>query len=289
MLFRNYLQQKNIIPKTIHRHEQEINKYHTWLQTLDIEAIQATTKDILHYLQHIKEKRQLCNATQNQLLQVLKNYYHYLAATQAIKNPTQFIKIRGAHKKHIQQTLTPEQIDMLCDAYYNHIQYYNATNKEIRFYSNQQHLLLGYYISLSLVAYQALTIIEILALTKTSFDIRKGTVSIAPHLKGNARSLSLEASQIGSIIEFYSHNTQALLMINKNHFDKLTITLKTFLPTYKNFRQLRASKIVQWIQQYGLRKAQVLAGHKNIKSTEAYLSNDIQSLQNDMNNFHPLQ
>ena len=89
--FTNFLQQKNIIPHTIKRHQREIDKYTTWLETHGKQDIQATQKDLLTYLQHIKEKRNLANSTQNQLLQILKNYYAYLAQTQNIKNITQLI------------------------------------------------------------------------------------------------------------------------------------------------------------------------------------------------------
>jgi site-specific recombinase XerD len=287
--FTNFLQQKNIIPLTIKRHQREIDKYTTWLETHGKQDIQATQKDLLNYLQHIKEKRNLANATQNQLLQILKNYYAYLAQTQNIKNITQLIKIRGIKKVQLHQMLTNTDVELLCDAYYYHTQQYNPTNKEIRFYPNHQQVLLGYYITLTLLAQQALTINELLSLKKENFNLHKGTVTIPTHLKGNTRTLILEASQIGYIIAFYSTEPQGLLMLNKNHFEKLNLTLKTFLPTYKDFRQLRASKITQWIKAHGLRKAQVLAGHKNINSTEKYVANDITTLQNDMTNYHPLQ
>ncbi|GEM_PF-3189705 len=37
-----------------------------------------------------------------------------------------------------------------------------------------------------------------------------------------------------------------------------------------NAKQLRASVIVKWLKMYNLRKAQYLAGHRYISSTEAY-------------------
>lgn len=289
MNYNQYLQQQNIIPKSIKRHEREINKYTSWLKTLDKSELQATQKDLLHYLQYLKEKRNLSNATQNQMLIILKQYYNYLFITQHIKNIAQLIKIRGIKKVQLKHILTHAEVEQLCDAYYYHTQHYTPSNKELYYYPNQQQLLLGYYIALTLIAQQALTLNEVLLLTKQNFDLRKGTVNVPQHLKGNARTLTLEASQIGSIIEFYSHEPQGLLMPNKNHFEKLNLTLKTLTPKYKDFRQLRATKIVEWIKAYGLRKAQVLAGHRNICSTEKYIPNDIQSLQNDMANFHPLQ
>ena len=287
--FGGYLQQKNIIPKSIKRYGREINKYTTWLKIIDKQDVQATQKDLLNYLQYLKEKRNLSNATQNQMLMMLKHYCKYLSQTQNIKNIAQLIKIRGIKKVQIKHILANVDVEQLCDAYNDYTQHYKPSNKELRYYKNQQHLLLGYYITLTLIAQQALTMNEVLLLKKESFDLRKGTLSLPQHLKGNTRTLTLEASQIGVIMEFYSHEPQGLLMLNKNHFEKLNLTLKTFTPKYKHFTQLRATKIVEWIKAHGLRKAQVLAGHKNINSTEKYIPNDIESLQNDMANFHPLQ
>lgn len=289
MNYNQYLQQKNIIPNSIKRYEREIKKYTTWLKTLDKIDLQATQKDLLNYLQYIKEKRNLSNATQSRILVMLKSYYKYLAQTQGIKNITAFIKIRGVKKVQIKHILTNTEVEQLCEAYYYHTQQYKPTNRKLRYYKNQQHLLQGYYITLTLFAQQALTTHEVLQLTKQSFDLHKGTIHIQAHLKGSERTLKLEASQIGSIIAFYSIDQNALLMPNKNHFEKVSLILKTFTPKYKHFTQLRATKIVEWIKAHGLRKAQVLAGHKNINSTEKYIPNDIQSLQNDMANFHPLQ
>lgn len=56
----------------------------------------------------------------------------------------------------------------------------------------------------------------------------------------------------------------------------------------KNFDQIWASVITQWLKQYDLRKVQYLAGHKYVSSTEAYKENIIDELQGDITKFHPL-
>jgi site-specific recombinase XerD len=290
MNFKQFLQQKNHTPKTITRHELELKKHTAWLKTIGKCELQATTKDLLQYLQHIKETRNLCNATQQKILERLKNYYTYLAQTQGIKNITAFIKIRGATKVQLHTILNNADIELLCEAYYYHTQHYLPTKKELRYYANQTQLLQGSYIALTLMAYQALSINEVLQLKKEHFNLHKGTVNVQAHLRGNARTLKLEASQTGTIIMFYSQAPNALLMPNLNHFEKLNQTLKTLLPNkYKDFRQLRASKITEWIKTQGLRKAQVMAGHRNITATEKYIPNSIEELHNDFNLYHPLQ
>lgn len=288
MNFESFLQQKGIIPKTIERHHREVEKYENWLlMTSEKLPDQATKKDLLAYLKYIKEARNLSNATQSQILQTLKNYYSYLTKEQQINNITAFVKIRGIKRKHLRPIFTPEELDLLCDAYYFFTQEYTPTGKELRFNPNFKNVLQGRYIALTLIAYQGLQVSEILALTADNFDIRKATVKVNKSLKGAERTLLLEAHQLGAIIPFLQSNT--CIIDNMNQFERLSKTLKTLLPKYQDFTQLRASKITQWIKIYGLRKAQHLAGHKNIQSTERHLSGDFETLQNDFENFHPLR
>jgi len=293
--FTNYLQQKGIIPKTIARHEREVKKYENWLQdNYNKNAENTTQKELLNYLQHIKEKRNLQNVSLSKILRILKNYHQYLTKNYNTKNITAHLKIRGTNRKKLQALFTTDELDLLCDAYYYYTLGYKPTTKELRFYPNYNKLLQGRYIALTLMAYQGLQTKEILTLTKANFDLRKATIKIHAGITGTARTLKLEAAQIGVIMQHFTDETNAIIP-NLNQLEKLSKTLKeiTLKPSinitqFKNFRQLRASKITHWIKLYGLRKAQHLAGHKNIQGTENYLVNDVENLQNDLNNFHPL-
>jgi integrase/recombinase XerD len=51
---------------------------------------------------------------------------------------------------------------------------------------------------------------------------------------------------------------------------------------------LRQSRVAIWIKQYGLRKAQYLAGYKTVASVELYQINDISDLQEQIKLLHPL-
>ena len=54
-----------------------------------------------------------------------------------------------------------------------------------------------------------------------------------------------------------------------------------------NFKQVRTSVITHWLKQYNLRQVQYMAGHRYISSTEAYLVNQTEDLQADIDNYHP--
>jgi site-specific recombinase XerD len=283
-----YLQQKNITPHTIRRHQREVNRFAKWLkQKYGVDAAFASQKILLEYLQFVKEKRKLCNATQNHILQMLKNYFGFLSQSEGIKNITAFIKIRGIDRKHIHQLFTPDELDNLCDAYYHFIRTYIPTKKELYYCNDYAKLLQGRYIALTLIAYQALQVQEIENLKCTDFDLRKGTVTVLQSRRGAERKLTLVPLQIGVLMQYFT-NDETTLIPNRNHFEDLSIELKKLSVKYKDFRQLRASTITHWLKLHGLRKAQYLAGHKNIQSTEKFLAGEFETLQNDIGNFHPL-
>lgn len=287
--FEQFLQQKDMMPNTIARHEREVNKYAEWLSARkDKEPDNATKKDLLDYLKHVKESRNLCNATQSRILNNLKNYYSFLAKQYGINNITHFIKIRGTERKHLNPIFTPDELDLLCDAYYYYTKEYKPNRKEQYFYPDQETLLRGYYIALTLMVYQALQVREIEKLTKDDFDLRKATITVHAGRTGAERTLTLEASQMGVLIQYFANDENTPIIPLRTHFEKLSKTLKTLHPKFKDFRQLRTSKITHWLKIHGLRKTQYMAGHKNITNTQKYLSGDFETLQNDLDNFHPL-
>src|SRR5690606_28498895 len=115
-------------------------------------------------------------------------------------NITHFIKIRGTERKHLTPLFTPDELDLLCDAYYYHTQQYKPSKNECYFYPDQKTLMQGYYIALTLMAYQGLQVKEIENLTPEDFDLRKATVSIKQSRTGAGRTLPLEAAQIGVLM-----------------------------------------------------------------------------------------
>jgi len=290
MNFEHFLQQKGIIPRTITRHKIEAGKYEKWLQSVcDKTPENADKRDLLQYLQYIKEQRNITNATQSNILQKLKNYHAYLAKEYETNNITCFVKIRGTHRRHLRPLFTPDELDLLCDVYYYHTKEYQPSNHELRFYPNHQKLLQGRYIALTLIAYQALNLREIEKLTQSDFDLRKATVNIRSNLIGAARILPLQAAQIGVLLQYYADGEDTPLITSRNHFECISKILKQQHHKFADFRQIRASKIAHWLKLYGLRKTQYLAGHKKIQATENHLAAEFESLQTDMDNFHPLR
>ncbi len=69
--------------------------------------------------------------------------------------------------------------------------------------------------------------------------------------------------------------------------DKLLKQLKKQNSKIKDGKQLRASVITNWLKVHNIRKAQHLAGHRFVSSTEAYQANNMDDLKEDVNKYHP--
>ena len=65
--------------------------------------------------------------------------------------------------------------------------------------------------------------------------------------------------------------------------------LKRINPKVTSIRQLRASVITYWLKNYNLREVQYMTGHRYVSSTEAYLINDLDDLQEEVSKYHPME
>jgi site-specific recombinase XerD len=269
--FENYLQSKNINPTSIQKYIVQVDKFKTFISK-DIERIEK--KDILNYLQFLQENKNLQNRTRQHILGILKHYFSHLYSQNLIAtNPTNLLNIRGSRKKILYKTLSIEELNDFTDIYYN-------TNKD-----NLRNNLI-----LSLLVYQGLKLSEWKAIKIEDIDLIKGTIFISETRKSNQRKLTLQASQLGLLYAYLreKNDSDILLFTSTPELQKWAKKLRKIYPKFTDFKQIRASIITYWIQTEGLRKAQYKAGHRYISSTESYISNDLESLKDDISQFHPL-
>ena len=69
---------------------------------------------------------------------------------------------------------------------------------------------------------------------------------------------------------------------------KLVKSIQQIAPKIKDIQQIRSSVITNWLKVHNLRKAQYLAGHRYVSSTEAYQLNNIEELTEDIKKYHPI-
>jgi len=92
---------------------------------------------------------------------------------------------------------------------------------------------------------------------------------------------------------FNREDSDQLLMHGYRYYrdvhKRLMERLKEQESQLKSSHQIRASVITHWLKQYNLREVQYMAGHKRVQSTESYQKNDTESLQLDIDRFHPMR
>ncbi len=162
--------------------------------------------------------------------------------------------------------------------------------------------------------YQALTTDEINRLTIKDVKLKEGIIYIAGTRKSNERELELKPYQIMELMEYQLTTRKELLQQKEavketdlyfiplpsagkkyatendgiNIWKALSREIKTQNKKFINFQQIRTSIITHWLKQYNLRQVQYMAGHRFISSTESYLANQVEELQMDIDNFHPI-
>ena len=304
--FTTYLHQNNYSPVTAKEYQRQTELFTAWYNG---EAMNCQKKDILNYLGYLKNTKQLAAISRNNALIALRHYFDYLLQqNQIVTNPTNLIKLRGLNRRKLKHIYNLEELTELADNYY-HIFIQNHNENKLP-KNRQQAALLSRqrnYQMLQFFIHQGLTTREVLELQTDDIQLNKATVIIPKgSSRGNGRTLQLHATQIGTLMHYLNevrpqlaNQDSSLLFLPtfqkhtktansaRTALTKLATQLKTLDTNFCNLPQLRASVITNWIKTHGLRKAQYLAGHKSIVSTEEYLPNDIEELAEDITKFNP--
>jgi site-specific recombinase XerD len=155
------------------------------------------------------------------------------------------------------------------------------------------------------LVYQGLNSKELGRLKVTDLKLREGKIYIERTRNSNERHLKLEAHQILDIMEYQLRTREEILKVAKKQTDllfmsfgksakfhnvihKLLPQLKRLNRNIKSVNQIRTSVITAWLKSYNLREVQYMSGHRYVSSTEAYLVNDLEDLQEDINKYHPI-
>jgi len=150
-----------------------------------------------------------------------------------------------------------------------------------------------------------LTATELIKLVPKDVNMREGLVSVPGTRRSNERILKMEVTQIMDLLNYVNTGREKLnnnmlqpsekLFFNKAGSSYLSgvlsyviYELKKLEPRLESLLHIRASVITKWLKKYNLRKAQYMAGHRYISSTESYLVNDLEGLQEEINQYHPL-
>jgi len=152
--------------------------------------------------------------------------------------------------------------------------------------------------------WQGLGTLELSRLELKDLKLREGKIYITSTRKSNERTLKLESVQILDLMEYTLQTRKEILQLRQKESDLLFISTGTssqFNNTMTKLlkklheqnnritsvQQIRTSVIVSWLKTYNLREVQYMAGHRYVSSTESYLINDLDDLQEEITKYHP--
>lgn len=262
--------------------------------TLGERADQAGYTDVLDYIGILREQQLHPKSLRNNLFAV-KIYFNYLLEEgKRADHPCKYLYLKDQINRQIQvESLYPKEI---LEALYENYQAKKAENQ-----SRDK-------IIISLLIYQALTVLEISQIKKEDVNVEEGTVKIKGNSKNKGRTLSLKPKQIllfhnylktdwkryhrrqkpKKRTDYFLMNEQGvqlwqgginrLINRGKAKHEKL-IPLK-----------IRQSVIAHLLKENNdIRIVQEFAGHRRTASTEAYKQTGLEELKSAIEKLHPLQ
>jgi len=299
--FTSYLEGKNLAPSTVRRYEKHTELFFGKMKK---EAIQVTKPDILKYLEHLKN-RGLQNKSRHHHLVALNHYFAFLYENEQIDvNPCLFLKIHGTKQKRLHKIYTSEELETLFDNYYQiFVRNFDGSHIPANWREQAELCKERNALMLSLVIYQRATAGETAKIELGDIDFFKATIKLRGGRRSNDRTLPLSATQTGLLMNYLQNTRPKIFERGKAESDRLFFApsvssvdtafdaiekqIKTIDRQFLHFKQLRASTLCFWIKAHGLRKAQYLAGHRYVSSTEGYLHNNLDELIEDINKMHP--
>ena len=282
---------ENYSPTSVKGYANMIERYKL---TLGETAEKASYTDVLDYIGLLREQGLHPKSLRNNLF-AIKIYYDYLvAAGHRQDHPCKYLNLKDQINRQIQvESLYPKEI--LEELYEN----YQAKNQE-----NQQRD----KIIISLLIYQALTVLEISQIKKEDINLEEGTVNIKGNSKNKGRILSLKPKQILLIHDYLktkwktyhkrqkpSKRTDYFLM-NDEGLQLWTGSINRMINKGKEEHEkliplkIRQSVIAHLLKENNdTRIVQEFAGHRRTASTEAYKQTGLEELKSAIERLHPRQ
>lgn len=288
--FKNWLKEKSFAEGTIYRKGKYVIYFLNYLLNENTNIKQVAYTDLLDFVNHCR-KANLNTAHINRIILSLRDYFNYLIRTNQLTsgNPADGFKLKGEVQKVVSDTLSKEELEKVYNEYE-----VNSDN------TLRNKVILGLFI------YQALTLEDINKLETEHIKLRDGKIRITGNKQKNGRTLKLEPHQILDLQEYilqvrtkllskYPGETKQLFLTRRsklNMRNTLHVMFKQIRetnPKLMNATQIRISVITGWLKYYNLREVQYMAGHKKVKSTERYKTENLEELSKALEKFHPLQ
>lgn len=288
--FRDYLLAKGEAFNTIRMRENTVNQFTKWLkeeEDISFESVDYTT--VLNYVEFCKSKQNVAR-TIGLNLKSLSHYFEYLIETERRKsNPAKLVQLKGVTKTLPTELLCLDELLTIYELQTS----FGLVQKRNK-------------VLLSLVVFQAVGSKELAQIEVRDIDLMKGLIYIPGIRTSNGRTLELKPHQL-LLFQDYLMNVRPLILeqANKqsdrflismgsgkgllsNVISQIIRSLRVQYPKLRGLQQVRQSVVSHWVKSDGSRKAQYMAGHKYVSSTERYNTNELEELKKSIKNCFPL-
>jgi len=291
--YKSYLKKEKYSNTTIESYAIQAKKFIAWSKRNHTNPEQIDYKKILNYIKYLQRKG-TTKKTVKHKIGTLKIYFKYLLSEHyRVDNPIDNINIKGVKRITNYHLLEADELE---DLYYSY-ETENIKDPYHRLTAKRNKVIIG------LLVYQGLNTTELKQLALEDLQLNKGKIYIKSGIRSNSRTLELKSWQVIELLEYVNEVREEIqrrksienerLFIPNNA--RLSNTIQEILKKLKkinhkvvNNHQIRASVITNWLKHYNLREVQILAGHRYISSTERYVEDDLESLHEIVNNFHPI-
>lgn len=290
--FSTYRQKIGYSEKSIKSHDYHISKFTTWYNKNNINYKSISFENILQYIREEKA-REVKEPAINNRLNAISIYYDWLVKTgEAKQNIIRQIRVKSNRKKAIGEPMKPGQLENLYNDFSN-LPSWNFKTKKGNVLHQRNLAILG------LMIYQGLTTGELSTLETNHINLKEGKIYVPSTRKSNSRTLKLQANQILPLQNYLNEIRQKIIneptekLFPAKKFTDLVSRIikqvKKINPQLQNNRQIRQSVIMNWLKEYNIRQVQYMAGHKKIRSTEAYKNEDLTDLMAQVEKYYPLK
>lgn len=289
-----YLQTEQYSNTSCETYIYQAEKFTEWLKTKSYDLINFDYKKALDYVAYLQNRYSNIRTINHKVVGV-RHYFDYLIGIgEQSQNPFADINVKGDRKNKVLHNLLSS--DELEDLYYS---YDTETDKHPRrlLINKRNKVMVG------LMVYQGLSTSDMKRLQLEHVKPYQGKVYVPKGKIGNRRELTLKPWQVMDFMAYINEvrpqllakqrmDTPYLFAVPNDGFVDVVMwiikKLKKINHKVVNAHQIRASVIVNWLNQYNLREVQIMAGHKYISTTERYVQEDLRQLQNVINTYHPL-
>lgn len=251
-----------------------------YLETEGIGVEKLTYPDLIAFIGY-RQKQGYGKRYTNAQLTAVKHWLDWLVEEKRLDyNVANGLFIRGRHKPVPSGLLSGEELRYVYESY------------QIKTH-NKQHYpsMVRNKVMVGLMVFQGLLPDEMHQLKVSDLDLQKATIAVPSSKRSEARTLNLEAVQLYDIQKYLSESGVSDVLFVGNVFNFVFLLcqhLRNIHPLAKNALVLKMSLITELLKTKDVRLVQAFAGHRYVSSTERYQTSHLQSLQHDLERFHPL-